>query len=101
MRIIKEFKLNPEIKQDILIGKSTIILSVLFTIGGLSLFAEVDDNEQCLDKVGIFIIPSNDSVLEDIPEYYTFFNTIQVIQDGGYKILHVYIQGIDFDSILE
>jgi hypothetical protein len=100
MRSIKEIELKPQIYQEIATGETTLVLSVVARPGGVSLFAEIDDEEQSLNSIGIYIIPTDDPVLSEIPEHYIFFNTLQFINGGELKVLHVYIEGINFDNLL-
>lgn len=101
MRTIKEISLNPEFYQEVRTGETTLFLSIVVRPGGVSLFAEVEDEEPAMNSTGIFIIPTDDPRLSEIPEHYVFFNTLQFISDGALKVLHVYIEGINFDELMD
>lgn len=97
MTTIKEIILQPIPYQEVFLGESSEILSIIVRPGGVSLFAMVDDTEPTTRPMGVFILPTDDPRAEDIPDDYAFMTTLQFINSNGeIQVLHVFIQITDF-----
>jgi len=92
MRTIQEILLAPIPYQEILLGETTEILSVAVRLGGISLFAIIEDREPRTELTGIYILPTGDPQVADVPNTFAFMGTFQFKPTEKLDVLHVFVQ---------
>lgn len=97
METIQEIALQPAPYQEVFLSESAEVLSIKVRPGGVSLFVVMDDLEPKTRPTGIFILPTGDPRVGEIPDDYAFMDTLQFINmNGELQTLHAFIQLIDY-----
>lgn len=97
MFTIKEIKLQPIPYQEVFLNDTSEVLSIKVSPYGVALYVTMDDTEPTTRVTGLFILPTDDPRVSDIPEDYSFMETLQFISNGELRVLHAFIQLPDFE----
>lgn len=106
--IIREFKIEPVNFQEINLPVGSDIINAIVKADGLAvLIVEVEESEEEnfsmtgleMDKIGIYVVQTDDPTAETIPEDYRYINTLKMGSELGMLLFHVYVQELDFEEI--
>lgn len=108
--IIREFKIEPVNFQEINLPVGSDIINAVVKADGLAvLIVEVEESEEEnfsmrglgleTDKIGIYVVQTDDPTADTIPEDYRYVNTLKMESELGMLLFHVYVQELDFEEI--
>ena len=108
--IIREFKIEPVNFQEINLPVGSAIINAVVKADGLAvLIVEVEESEEEnfamrgleseTDKIGIYVVQTDDPTAETIPEDYRYVNTLKMGSELGLLFFHVYVQELAFEEI--
>jgi len=108
--IIREFKINPINFQEINLPIGSNIVNALVKLDGSAvLIVEVEESEEEnfarvniepeIDKIGVYIVQTDDPIAEAIPEDYRYVNTLKMGSELGLLLFHVYVQELSFEDL--
>jgi len=92
MRIIEEIKLSKDFFQQIKVAPNALVLSIVTTLDGLTLYLEHDETEEPTDDFGIYLVPTNSYELDNVPENYMYFDTVMLYDNFKVSALHIYLE---------